>query len=39
LITAADLLGMSFAKLRREIADGAILTASTGVGMRVPKRR
>src|SRR5207244_5890827 len=27
-ITAADLLGMSFAKLRREIADGAILTTS-----------
>ncbi len=36
-ITAADLLGMSFAKLRREMADGTILTISTGVGMRVPK--
>ena len=35
--TAADLLGMSFAKLKREIADGTILTISTGVGMRVPR--
>jgi hypothetical protein len=37
LITAADLLGISFAQLKRDIDDGAIVAVSTGVGMRIPK--
>lgn len=37
LFTAADLLGASFAALKKEIADGAILTVSTGVGVRIPR--
>ena len=36
LFTAADLLGISFAALKKEIADGAILAVSTGVGLRIP---
>src|SRR5438094_2526192 len=37
LMQAADLLGMTFAELKREIADGAIVAVSTRLGQRVPK--
>jgi len=37
LLTAAGLLGVEFQALKREIAEGSILTVSTGVGERVPK--
>jgi len=37
LFTAADSLGISFAALKKEIADGAILTVSTGVGVWIPR--
>ena len=37
LITAADLLGMSFQELKREIAEGMIVAVSTGMGVRVAK--
>jgi hypothetical protein len=37
LFTAADLLGISFAALKQEIADGSILAISTGVGVRIPR--
>jgi hypothetical protein len=37
LITAAGLLGMSLPQLKREIADGTILTVRTGVGERVTR--
>jgi hypothetical protein len=32
LMTAADLLGMPFPTLKREIAEGTIVAVSTGVG-------
>jgi hypothetical protein len=37
LMTAADLLGMPFPVLKREIAEGTIVAVSTGVGVRVTK--
>ncbi|MEK6371104.1 MAG: hypothetical protein AABO58_00225 [Acidobacteriota bacterium] len=37
LLTAADLLGMPLKVLKREIADGAIVAVSTGVGLRVAR--
>jgi predicted DNA-binding transcriptional regulator AlpA len=37
LFSAADLLGISFAALKKEIDDGAILAVSTGVGLRIPR--
>ncbi|SRR6266542_3614846 len=37
LITAAGLLGVSLPQLKREIADGTILTVRTGVGERVTR--
>ena len=37
LMQAAYLLGMTFAELKREIADGAIVAVSTRLGQRVPK--
>jgi len=37
LITAAALLGVSFRQLKRDVADGVILTVSTGVGERVSR--
>jgi len=37
LITAAGLLGLSLQQLKREIADGTILTVRTGVGERVSR--
>lgn len=37
LLTAAELLGMPLKVLKREIADGAIVAVSTGVGLRVPR--
>jgi hypothetical protein len=36
-VTAADLLGITMKEVKRDIDDGAIVAASTGVGMRVPK--
>ena len=37
LIIAAGLLGMSFKTLKKEIADGAIVAVSTGIGQRIPR--
>ena len=37
LMPAADLLGMTFAGLKREIADGSIVAASTRLGQRVSR--
>jgi hypothetical protein len=37
LMQAADLLGMTFAEMRQEIADGAIVAVSTRLGQRVTK--
>ncbi len=37
LMTAADLLGIPLQRLKREIADGSIVTVSNGVGVRVTK--
>ncbi len=37
LMTAADLLGMTLQELKRDIADGAIVAVSTGMGTKVPK--
>src|SRR5438034_349393 len=37
LMQAADLLGMTFAELKQEIADGAIVAVSTRLGQRVTK--
>ena len=37
LMQAADLLGMTFAEMKREIADGAIVAVSTRLGQRVTK--
>jgi hypothetical protein len=37
LFAAADLLGISFAALKNEIAEGSILAVSTGVGLRIPR--
>src|SRR5438094_1931398 len=37
LMQAADLLGMTFAELKREIANGAIVAVSTRLGQRVTK--
>jgi hypothetical protein len=36
-MTAADRLGISFLELKSEIAEGAIVAVSTGMGMRVSK--
>ncbi len=36
-ITAAARLGISFSDLKKEIAEGVIVTVSTGAGVRVPK--
>src|SRR6266498_3495703 len=35
--TAAALLGCSILQIRREIADGAIVAASTGLGVRISR--
>jgi hypothetical protein len=37
LMTASDLLGMPFRELKREVADGAIVAVSTGMGQRIPR--
>jgi hypothetical protein len=37
LFPAVDLLGISFAALKKEVADGSILAISTGVGLRIPR--
>ena len=37
LMTAASLLGIPFARLKREIENGAIVAVSTGLGRRVPR--
>lgn len=37
LMTVADLLGIPFQTLKREITEGSIVTVSTGVGVRVTK--
>jgi hypothetical protein len=37
LMTAASLLGIPFAELKREIEDGAIVAVSTPLGRRVPR--
>jgi hypothetical protein len=37
LMTAADLLGMTFKDLKREIEEGAIVAVSTPLGRRVPR--
>jgi hypothetical protein len=37
LMTAADRLGMTLQELKRDIADGAIVAVSTGMGTRVTK--
>lgn len=37
LMRAADLLGMRFAELRREVADGAIVAVSSRLGQRISK--
>jgi hypothetical protein len=37
LMTAADLLAMSFEELKREIADGSIVAGSTRLGQRVTR--
>jgi len=37
LMTAADLLGITLQALKREIAEGSIVTVSTGSGVRVTK--
>jgi hypothetical protein len=37
LMTASDLLGMTLKDLKREIEDGAIVAASTGLGQRVTR--
>jgi hypothetical protein len=37
LITAADLLGISLSRLKRDIDDGSIVAVPTAVGLRVPK--
>src|SRR2546423_11486827 len=37
LLQAADLLGMTFAELKQEIADGSIVAVSTRLGQRVTK--
>jgi hypothetical protein len=37
LITAGDLLEMSFRSLKKEVADGAILAVPTRVGLRIPR--
>lgn len=37
LLTAADLLGMTLQELKCDIGDGAIVTVSTPLGMRVAK--
>jgi hypothetical protein len=37
LMPAAELLGMSFAELKREVADGAIVAVSTRLGQRISK--
>jgi hypothetical protein len=37
LLTGARLLGISLKELKREIADGAIVAVSTGVGLRVTR--
>ena len=37
LINAAGLLGISFKTLKKEIADGAIVAVSTGIGRRIPR--
>jgi hypothetical protein len=37
LMPAAALLGMTFAGLKQEIADGSIVAASTRLGQRVPR--
>src|SRR6266550_2440259 len=37
LMAAAGFLGISFKALEKEVADGAIVTVSTGVGRRIPR--
>ena len=37
LLMAANLLGMTLKQLRKEIADGAIVAVSTGVGLRITR--
>jgi hypothetical protein len=37
LMAAAGFLGISFEALEKEVADGAIVTVSTGVGRRMPR--
>jgi hypothetical protein len=37
LMVAADLLGMTFRDLKRDIADGVIVATSTGIGLRISR--
>lgn len=37
LMTAADLLGMTFSDLKRDIEDGVIVATSTGIGLRISR--
>src|SRR4051812_20566708 len=37
LLTSAELLGMTFAELQREVENGSIVAVSTRLGRRVPR--